>query len=465
MLPHSFSWVDLYQINGNVKFRQVIVVTVAYRLNILGFFTTTDAEASGNYGMLDQVAALDWIQKNINHFDGTTSNVVIYGHSSGAISVGLHIVSPLSKGKFSKAIAMSGDAISSVRTPELEMPVVDIIANRFGCFRKPTRKLMECLRRVEVSLLVKETADIETWGPIVDADTNNSSDPFLPAHPKYILESGNFNVVPLMAGYVQNEQALAYIETVGSESDGKLSPSKFESLVTDETIAAVEQPIDNTTCESKPEMVAEAVLFFYKPHPPTVDEGALRNRYLNLQTEKNFAAGLALLASKVSQHEKAYVYRFDYRSRTPAMTRDVPEWAGVPHMFELPFVWGLPHWFPSAIAWNNSDKNLSYVLMMIIANFVRTSNPSLNNVRWEPFTDDAPGILIIDRTINMSSPHAVDFRALAFWNDYYPRVIEEATNNCCNVTSAATITQTVVSYELCIATSFIVTTMLQAAYV
>lgn len=107
----------------------MIVVTVAYRLNILGFFTTADAESPGNYGMLDQIAALDWIKSYINLFDGSASNVIIYGHSAGAISVGLHMMSPLSKGKFAKAIAMSGDAINSVRTPQDEQPLVDEVLN------------------------------------------------------------------------------------------------------------------------------------------------------------------------------------------------------------------------------------------------------------------------------------------------------------------------------------------------
>lgn len=89
-------------------------------------------------------------------------------------------------------------------------------------------------------------------------------------------------------------------------------------------------------------MVAEAVLFFYKPHPPTSDQTMLRDRYLDLQTDKNFAAGLVHLASKVSVKSPAFLYKFDYRSNTRAMKDDVPDWAQVPHMFELPFVWGLP---------------------------------------------------------------------------------------------------------------------------
>lgn len=169
----------------------MLVVTVAYRLNILGFFTTTDTEASGNYGMFDQIAALDWVKRNIKYFNGSPSNIVIYGHSAGAISVGLHMLSPLSRGKFSKAIAMSGDAISSVGSPETELHVVDVIADRFGCDRRPTSTLMQCMRRVDIELLVKLSSDIETWGPIVDAEATNYTEPFLDRHPKDILESGN----------------------------------------------------------------------------------------------------------------------------------------------------------------------------------------------------------------------------------------------------------------------------------
>ncbi|KZC07983.1 PREDICTED: carboxylesterase 5A-like [Dufourea novaeangliae] len=422
-----------------VSKQKVLVVTVAYRLNILGYFTTTDSEAPGNYGMFDQIAALDWVQKKIQYFNGSPSNVVIYGHSSGAISVGLHLISPLSRGKFTKAIAMSGDAISSVGSPQTELPVVDIIAEKFGCYRRPTSALMECLRRVDVNILVRESSDIETWGPIVDSETNNSTDPFLPMHPRDALDSSQLNSVPLIVGYTNNEQALAYMESLGKgNEDGKLSSSRFETLITDEFLALVSSTEDNSTCDMKPEMVTDAVLFFYKPHPPSKDQGVLRDRYLDLQTEKNFAAGLTLLAGKISKDKMAFVYRFDYRPKTQFITKDVPEWAGVPHMFELPFVWGLPLVPGSSIQWNFADKQMAEVMMLMLANFARSGNPSLNNVKWEPYTEEEPGILIIDRNIDMNDGNAVDYKALAFWNEYYPRVLEEATNNCCNVTSGST---------------------------
>ncbi|XP_043496205.1 acetylcholinesterase-like [Polistes fuscatus] len=420
--------------------QKVVVVTVAYRLNILGFFTTTDGEAPGNYGMFDQIAALDWIKGNIERFEGSPTDVTIYGHSSGAICVGLHMMSPLSRGKFSKAIAMSGDAIGSVGSPQTELPIVDLIAEKFGCYRHPTIKLMECLRRVDVTILVEQASDIETWGPIVDAEINNSSEPFLPEHPKYILAGGNFNAVPLIAGYTKNEQALAYIESItageSSSDDGSLSDKKFETMIIEESTAAISSPEENSTCEMKPEMLSDAILFYYKPHPPNDDQALLRDKYLELQRDKNFASGLTLLAGELSKQERSYVYRFDYRPKTEFMVRDVPEWAGVPHMFELPFIWGIP--LTTTVQWNPADKKMSEVMMMMLANFAKTSNPSLHNVKWNPYTINDPGILIIDRNIDMNEPNVIDYKAFAFWNEYYPKVLEEATDNCCNVTSSAT---------------------------
>lgn len=414
-------------------------MTVAYRLNIFGFFTTMDGEAPGNYGMRDQIAALDWVKNKIELFDGSSSNIVIIGHSAGGISVGLHILSPLSRGKFTKAIILSGDAIGSVRTPDQEASIVDFITEKFGCNRYPTTDLMICLRRASEKELLKHLSDIETWGPILDRDTNNSSDPFLPMDPKDLLNSGGFTAVPLITGFTNNEQALSYIESIGSENvDGRLSLNKFEEMIRYDTESEIGLPDENDTCQSKPEIVSEAVLFYYKPHPPTKDQTILRDRFLDLQTEKKYAAGLTFLAGKIAKQEEAYVYRFDYRPKTEVVSRDVPKWAGVPHMFELPFVWGLPYSINTNIQWNPADKKMSESMMAMLANFARSGNPSLPTVKWDPYTERNPGLLIIkDIKSEMSDWKVIDYKALAFWNDYYPTVVYEATHICCNMTSGS----------------------------
>jgi hypothetical protein len=106
-------------------------------------------------------------------------------------------------------------------------------------------------------------------------------------------------------------------------------------------------------------------------------------------------------------------------------------------MFELPFVWGLPYGVGSNIQWNTADKKMADAIMGMLSAFARTGNPSFGGVKWEPYAERSPGILIIERNIDMSDTGVVDYKALAFWNDYFPSLVEAATNNCCNVTSSA----------------------------
>ena len=91
----------------------VVVVIIQYRLGPFGFLTTGDSAAPGNYGMLDQVEALKWVNENIKHFGGNPSMVTIFGQSAGGSSVGLHLLSPLSRDLFHQAIAESGVDLSS----------------------------------------------------------------------------------------------------------------------------------------------------------------------------------------------------------------------------------------------------------------------------------------------------------------------------------------------------------------
>ncbi len=92
----------------------VIVVTIAYRLGPLGFLAHPELtresphHSSGNYGLMDQIAALEWIQKNIAAFGGDPKNVTIAGQSSGSMSVSMLMASPLAKGLFQRAIGESG---------------------------------------------------------------------------------------------------------------------------------------------------------------------------------------------------------------------------------------------------------------------------------------------------------------------------------------------------------------------
>ncbi|NWI64732.1 SASB hydrolase, partial [Todus mexicanus] len=106
-----FGAASTYDGSALAAFDNVVVVAIQYRLGIVGYLSTGDKHAPGNWGYLDQVAALQWIQKNIIHFGGNPSSVTIAGESAGGISVSALILSPLAKGLFHKAISESGTAI------------------------------------------------------------------------------------------------------------------------------------------------------------------------------------------------------------------------------------------------------------------------------------------------------------------------------------------------------------------
>lgn len=166
------------------------MVTPAYRLNILGFFALDTGTPHGNYGLLDQVAALDWVNDKISEFGGSKNDICIMGHGAGATSVSLHMISPLSKGKFKRAIAMSGSAFSTSLPPIPDMqPYKDI--KLWACEdSKRSKDFIECLRNLEALPLVKYAWNKHEWGPVIDFNDN-----FLPKHPEEVFQTTEYHKV------------------------------------------------------------------------------------------------------------------------------------------------------------------------------------------------------------------------------------------------------------------------------
>lgn len=421
--------------------QRVIVVTFAYRLGILGFFTTMDGEATGNYGLLDQVAALSWIKTNIELFGGNPNSICLMGYGSGAVSVGMHMVSPISKGLFTKAIAMSGNMLNTdtVKYPQDDKPLIDDIAVYFGCFRYPTSLLLDCLRRAPAESLIRFGLDMD-WKPIIDQGLSNNSNPFLSEQPKNLFERGDFNKVPFLTGYTDMEEVLSHIDVL--RNDDTDAPEEYLTLVLSNFISN-DLPASNAsdTCIYNHDHILDSVLFFYRPQPPAKTHAEIRKTLTDFITERNYGSSTFLLANYVSKFKPTYMYRFDMKPSTDGSVAELPSWTSVPHLFDLIYLWGMPYWsqIPTQQEWDNRDKRISDIIMNFWTNFAKSSNPtegSIFAIKWDEFKPDNPGILIIDRTFNMSSNVQLNYKAFDFWNNYYPKVIDIATQ-CCNATSDA----------------------------
>ncbi len=189
--------------------RGVILVSVTYRLGVIGFFShpLLSAESphgvSGNYGLFDQVAALKWIHNNIEQFGGDPNNITIFGQSAGAGSVQSLCASPLSKNLVSQAISMSGGGLGSFRLGNNDLDTAQMENKKLmDYFKKTTLKEMRALSFDELLKMSKEYSDATKkrifWGPVIDhylLDGTFSDE----------AKAGKIADIPYMFGYTAND--------------------------------------------------------------------------------------------------------------------------------------------------------------------------------------------------------------------------------------------------------------------
>lgn len=420
--------------------QRVILVTFAFRLNIFGFFTTGDGEAPGNFGILDQVAALQWVKKNIKLFGGNPDNICLFGHGSGAISASLHLISSYSQNLFNKAIIMSGNALlpTTITDPQADIQRVFKAINwNFGCDVAPTSALMYCLRKVDAELLVNRVSPLSQWGPIVDTVLRNTSKPVIAEDPRALFENGEFMQVPILTGYTEMENAFELEALDIFSDDGNVTIEQFEQAIDSLITSDINPDLNNSLCQVNKEYVMDAVKFYYKPTFMTTKGAVSQKIIIDMSTEKYYGATTFLQADLISQYvPDVYVYRFDSKLRTELALEDYPSWVTVPHYFDLIFVWGLPYW-SNRLEWDSGDKLTADIIMNLWANFAKSSDPTKSSVypiKWDKFSTYNPRMLIIDRYFKMSDENRVDYKAFEFWNEYYPKQLK-LDSSCCNATA------------------------------
>ncbi|XP_046343748.2 cholinesterase 2-like [Haliotis rufescens] len=209
---------------GAVKFNmwkitteaQIIGVSIQYRLGALGFLSTGSTVIPGNYAMLDQVLALEWVKDNIASFGGDINNITIYGQSAGGASVSCHTLSPLSKGLFKRVIMQSGSALGFWTTRTDESKYAYQLAKNVNCLVSQNQshnaqsdmRMIECLRKIpyrsivdgsDFNLSLTSYSDDAVWSPVVDNH-------FLVGEPSRLtddarfLQSVGFNEYDIMFG-------------------------------------------------------------------------------------------------------------------------------------------------------------------------------------------------------------------------------------------------------------------------
>ena len=319
----------------------VIVVTFNYRLGVLGFLAHPSlsqeaaSNTSGNYGLLDQIAALQWVQRNIVAFGGDPENVTVFGQSSGSISISALVTSPLAEGLFQRAIGQSGGLFEPVGLfPNFKLPG----AEREGedWLARTGAAAIEDLRRKTPAKLMTTLFNPHL---VIDGYA-------VPHSPYDAYQVGLHNDVDMMIGTNTDEGTVFLV-------DQEVTLENFEDVLAGNF--------------SKP------VVWIMNPHPGSTDDEA-RTSAVQFEGDLRFRWNMWTWAQLAAQAgtQKTFFYEF---AHAPELPPDHPYFGlGAPHSVEMPYVFDtLEHY---GIPRTQRESDMAALTTAYWTNFAKTGDPN-----------------------------------------------------------------------------------------
>ncbi|MEZ4287828.1 MAG: carboxylesterase/lipase family protein [Polyangiales bacterium] len=394
----------------------VVVVGVNYRLGALGFLAhpllsgeDPNHRGSGNYGLLDQRAALQWVQRNIAAFGGDPNNVTIFGQSAGSMSACMHLASPLSAGLFHRAILQSGACMRPLAELSVGESQGQRLSHAIGCDESDDE--LACLRAANPDRVLDALPLPDFFIPTPDDEPNSwfpiKDEVFLTDQPRRHFESGQFNHVPIMMGFTEDEANLftAYIENT-LNGDGNVftpNPPLTQKQYEDEV---------GVFFGRDPSLV-QTVLQQYNT-APSGDEVSPGAAFSKLVTDTEFRCPTRWQMRVMAPFVTEYMYEFAYDHG--AFSDPFTTVSGAFHYSELQYVFGSSFNLFTDGFDNVVERKLSDVMMSSWANFAKSGDPNGGVVpRWPTWTPDSDSYMRFDENSVASTGAASD--ACAFWEE------------------------------------------------
>ena len=380
---------DMYHGQNLASKQEVVVVSLNYRLGALGFMSLPELakespnNAAGNYGFLDQIQALKWVQQNITAFNGDPGNVTIFGQSAGGMSVCTLMASPLAQGLFQKAIPMSGGCEVAIPR-EKGFAQGRATADKLGC---KTGDVGACLRKKPADAFLPKSVVMQfisgfsgerSLGPVIDGYVLTES-------PIEAIRKGNYNKTPVMINTTRDEMRLFTMFIPGMSHIPKWAVNKLLPRFGGDSSDVFKY-------------------YSYNDYKKPVD---LLNRVLS----DAFIAQSFNAAEALSKTTDVYFYRFDWDKTVD------PEKYGAFHGFDIPFVFGNRD--PNSSVARKVKKQgevpgqdeLGDQMMRYYADFAKTGNPNgAGLVLWPKYSVEKKERLLLNAqvTVEPVSPRDVE---------------------------------------------------------
>ncbi len=370
-----------------------VVVTINYRLGALGFLAhpalaSRSGGPAGNYGLMDQQAALRWVQRNIKKFGGDPRNVTIAGQSAGGLSVLAHLVSRGSRGLFQRAIVQSG-AFALTQQPVADAKAFGrIFATNAGC---PDQSA-ECLRTLPVSALVDHFPPAAIPG-VVDGKVLTESI-------GTALTRGRFARVPILNGINHDEEFL-FVAALGlAVSNG--------TFVEVPAITAESYQGAIATVLGVPAARAAAIAVEY----PLAAYPLPLVAFTTLVSDANFACPALQVDRWTSRRVPTFAYQFnDDTAPHPLAAPGALPFAT--HSSELSYLFGLPNApFPPTL--NAGQEALAARMRAAWASFAASGDPSSAALPWPSFNDGGRVLSLVQPESQVDTENAARHHC-AFW--------------------------------------------------
>lgn len=392
---------SMYDGSALAAFEDIVVVIIQYRLGILGFFSTGDKHATGNWGYLDQVAALRWVQQNIAYFGGDPRRVTISGESAGGTSVSSHVVSPMSKGLFHGAIMESGVALLPSLITSSSDAVSMMVANMSACGQIDSEALVDCLRGKSEEEILAINEHLRIIPGMVDGT-------FLPRHPQELLASTDFQPVPSIIG-VNNDEFGWLIPSMMDASDTQKEMDR-------ETVKAALQNM-SAVLVLPPESLD---LLMEEYIGDSADSQTLQIQLHEMIGDYMFVIPALQVANFQRVHAPVYFYEFQHRAN---FFKDIkPPHVRADHGEEIFFVFGT--FFQRGYV-TEEEELLTRKMMKYWANFVRNGNPNSEGLPHWPVFDQEEQYLQLN--LHPAAGRALKAHRFQFWTKTLPQKIQELT--------------------------------------